>query len=117
MSVFAPIADVASTAPIDERIVYGHLKAVGATDPDVLHAHKAAMSISAKQAIQYAQRLAIGNTVFIALLVISALGIVLVPFVLFVYPLAAYAAWWGRRRLRIIERGYRRYAAEVGIPS
>lgn len=117
MNVFAPMADIASTAPIDERTVYGYLKACGATDPDVLHAHKAAMSTSAKQAIRYARRLAIGNTVFIALLVISALGIVLVPFVLFVYPLAACAAWWGRRRLRIIERGYRRYAVEVGLPS
>lgn len=117
MNAFAPIADIASTASIDERTVYGYLKAVGATDPDVLHAHKAAMSTSAKQAIQYARRLAVGNTVFIALLVFSVLGIVAVPFALLVYPLAAYVAWWGRRRLRIIERGYRRYAVEIGISS
>lgn len=115
MNAASRLLNIISTSPIDERAVYGYFKDSSATDADVLYSLYNTIAGSALQAISDAKKISISTTILIVLLIISALGIIFIPFVMLLYVAAIYLRWWGRRRLRIIDSGYKRYLMDIGL--
>jgi hypothetical protein len=93
-------------AHFDKQTVIGALKATRSTDPDVLHAQKAALLSTAKFPKMAGMYLMIVGALASLTILLSIIGI---PMII--------GGWWLRRRgarsIAAIEEGFQEYTAQV----
>jgi hypothetical protein len=101
--------------PRDAREVLGHYKRAGVTDPDAIYALKLELLRPASDLMRGAKHSVLFCLGFSALLVVSVIGMVVIPFVLLLMVPAPFLYMKGKRLAGYVEEGTRLYCQSLGI--